>query len=200
LAIKKRSGAKFIASYYNLVAPEKRAILHGRSRIGGREGRRCGRRSFQKPGEETPVYSVKTGIIMLNAEIPTGIESKNLVLSVFMDKLREFVESDPFDEYGCRLAMDEALTNAMEHGNNWNPGAPVRILAVFNYNYISITIEDAGDGFDTDIVFTGRPAHPLRPRGHGIPLIKQYSKAFWNQKGNSITLRFDLGVKTDCCS
>ena len=130
---------------------------------------------------------------MFNAEIPTGIESKNLVLSVFMDKLREFVASDPFDEYGCRLAMDEALTNAMEHGNKWDPQKMVFISVSKNTHHLKISVSDEGAGFSDARCFDAiTDTGPLPLRGRGLKIIRQFCSPRWNERGNRIELIIDL--------
>ncbi len=88
------------------------------------------------------------------------------------------------------LIVDEALTNAMEHGNKWNPGKMVNITITKNSAHCIITIEDEGSGFDTITRKNGKhdPCDTLSLRGRGIKLIRQFCIPQWNAKGNRIDL------------
>ncbi|HRZ28477.1 MAG TPA: ATP-binding protein [Spirochaetota bacterium] len=85
------------------------------------------------------------------------------------------------------LAVDEALTNAMEHGNKWDPKKKILIEIFQNTTSINIKITDEGEGFTFP---SEDKTNRLKPRGYGLHLIKQFSTATWNQKGNSVNLKF----------
>ncbi|MGC9326392.1 MAG: ATP-binding protein, partial [Candidatus Hinthialibacter sp.] len=47
-----------------------------------------------------------------------------------------------------RLAMDEALANAIIHGNHNDHEKMVHVIALCDDEKIAITVQDEGDGFD----------------------------------------------------
>lgn len=88
------------------------------------------------------------------------------------------------------LAIDEAITNAMEHGNRWSRKKFVKIEAFRINDLIEIVIEDEGKGFKPEKVnFTPEKRLPLKKRGRGIFIIKKICTPEWNSSGNCITLR-----------
>jgi anti-sigma regulatory factor (Ser/Thr protein kinase) len=95
------------------------------------------------------------------------------------------------NEYEFRLVIDEALTNAMEHGNRWDPGKRILVCGYARRGHITITIKDEGDGFRYEDYLVYVPS--LRMRGRGIHIIRHYCEPEWNGKGNAITLKIALG-------
>lgn len=93
------------------------------------------------------------------------------------------------------LIIDEAITNAMEHGNKWDPGKKISIELETNSYHLYIRIADEGKGFDPSKIkqaLTKR--NILSTRGRGIYIINQFSKISWNDSGNQIQLAIDLNV------
>jgi anti-sigma regulatory factor (Ser/Thr protein kinase) len=88
------------------------------------------------------------------------------------------------------LILDEAVTNAMEHGNKWDPEKKIVITATAESDYMVISITDEGRGFNTSKIKAGlkRP-NLLKNRGRGIYIINRFCTLSWNKKGNQIKLR-----------
>ncbi len=87
------------------------------------------------------------------------------------------------------LSLDEAITNAMEHGNKWDPLKTINITVVAEEDEIHILITDQGKGFDTrEIESQLSNRDILSNRGRGIYIINQFCKISWNKKGNQIDL------------
>ncbi len=91
------------------------------------------------------------------------------------------------------LILDEAITNAMEHGNLWDATKFVTINAYTNSNHLYIQITDEGSGFSSEY-FTKNMSdrNILSTRGRGLYIIKQFCDLSWNKQGNQITLTFNL--------
>ncbi len=89
------------------------------------------------------------------------------------------------------LVIDEAMTNAMEHGNRWDPSLTITVSAELQKDFLSITIEDRGEGFNSqDVNIFSSIDNKLKRRGRGLYIIKQFALTRWNDSGNSITLEF----------
>ena len=56
------------------------------------------------------------------------------------------------DVFGCRLALEEALVNAIKHGNDNDPTKSVRIECRLGTDRFEIEIEDEGPGFEPEDV------------------------------------------------
>ncbi len=82
------------------------------------------------------------------------------------------------------LAFVEALNNAAEHGNDWDPRKQIRLAGHFGPGLAMLLVEDDGLGFS--------PAFPdltkvEGKRGRGLGFIRQFSDALWfNPEGNQI--------------
>ena len=92
-------------------------------------------------------------------------------------------------EFNFRLALDEAVENAISHGNENDRGKKVFITIRAFQNKVDITIEDEGGGFKT-AADTG--AHlkdnPFSSHGRGLYLLKRIGTIRWNEKGNKINV------------
>jgi serine/threonine-protein kinase RsbW len=88
------------------------------------------------------------------------------------------------------LVVDEAVTNAMEHGNKWDSQKKVHLAIWVEEDNIHISIEDEGDGFDFsnhESEFT--KGNKLSHRGRGISLIKKFCNPSWEKSGRLIDLQ-----------
>ena len=90
------------------------------------------------------------------------------------------------------LTIDEAVTNAMEHGNRWNPDKSVHVIICRRGNELVIKVTDEGTGFDTSRTLGNQDKSTLDSRGRGIPLIMRLSRARWNSRGNQIEMHIPL--------
>lgn len=87
--------------------------------------------------------------------------------------------------------MEEALVNAIRHGNQCSPEKSVEVKMSVTDQEFNATITDQGDGFDPDQVPDPTDDENLeRDSGRGLVLIKTYSdEVTYNQAGNSVTLK-----------
>ena len=108
--------------------------------------------------------------------------------------------STVIDRQEFRLVIDEAVTNAMEHGNGWDPGKKVTVVISHSAGRLRIAIGDEGAGFrpETCPAVTGE----LKERGRGLPLIRYYCDTAWNDRGNVVILYFALAERpmTSCAA
>lgn len=94
------------------------------------------------------------------------------------------------DAFAVRLSLDEALANAIKHGNRADPKKSVSIRFCFDDKSITIVVKDEGPGFDFTCVpdCTGDDRLEL-PCGRGLLLMKSYmDSVFFNETGNEVTL------------
>ncbi len=97
-----------------------------------------------------------------------------------------------YDSDACfclRLAMDEALINAITHGNHNAEDKDVRIVAHCDCSQIVVTVQDEGDGFDqSTLVDPTQEPYLHKSSGRGVYLIQQFTHEIqFNEKGNAIT-------------
>lgn len=93
-------------------------------------------------------------------------------------------------ESNVKLALVEALTNAIEHGNQREPGKLVRVDASLKSDTLEVTIQDEGPGFDHHKqVDPTKEENLLSERGRGIFLMRSIlDEVHFNETGNAVTL------------
>ena len=85
------------------------------------------------------------------------------------------------------LVIDEAISNAMEHGNGWDEKKEVTVTTVFDNENLTITIHDQGTGYFEIPEYNA--SDPLRSRrGRGLFLISRLCRLARNTLGNELRI------------
>jgi serine/threonine-protein kinase RsbW len=94
------------------------------------------------------------------------------------------------DVFGVRLALEEALVNAIKHGNGMDPNKKVQIECRIDHERVWVRIQDEGQGFDVDALPDPTLEENLdKPSGRGVLLMREFmTKVEYNDKGNCVTL------------
>ncbi len=88
------------------------------------------------------------------------------------------------DLFGVRLALEEALINAIKHGNRMNPQKKVRVECSITEQRLRVAITDEGEGFKPEDVPDPTTDENLeRPCGRGIMLMKAFLSLIEFQNG-----------------
>jgi serine/threonine-protein kinase RsbW len=98
--------------------------------------------------------------------------------------------------FGVRLAMEEAVVNAMTHGHRGLPaGTPVRLEFQVSPSRIELSVEDRGPGFSPCAVPDPTLDENLEtPTGRGIMLMRAYmTRVSFNERGNRVTMVYEAG-------
>ena len=105
-------------------------------------------------------------------------------------KILENLGYPPRDVFSVRLALEEALVNAIKHGNRMDPAKSVQIDCRINHERVRIEIEDEGEGFEPDSVPDPTdPENLERPCGRGLMLMRSFMTLIeFNETGNRVTL------------
>jgi len=123
-----------------------------------------------------------------------GEEIQERILNALSD-----LEYSPRDVFGVRLALEEALVNAIKHGNGMDPEKRVHISCEISREQVKIEIEDEGEGFVPSEVDDPTEDENLdRPGGRGIMLMRAFMSVIaYNEIGNRVTLIKEREVETD---
>lgn len=121
--------------------------------------------------------------------IPSDTSAGQLVQERIIQHLEQ-LRYDERDLFGIRLAIEEALVNAIKHGNRMDPTKTVRILCKIATHKVRIEIEDQGEGFQPEEVPDPTADENLeRPCGRGIMLMRAFmSSIVYNETGNRVVL------------
>lgn len=106
--------------------------------------------------------------------IPSDPAEAQRVQDEIEQALRDHHFSDP-DIFSIRLAVEEALVNAIKHGNQLDRNKKVRVAYQVRPDRFEVLIADEGPGFDPDDVPDPTLAENLeRPSGRGLMLMRHY--------------------------
>lgn len=96
----------------------------------------------------------------------------------------------PDASFAIRLALEEALINAIKHGNKFDKSKKVRIEATVTAKQAEISIEDEGAGFVRAAVPDPTCEENLhRLHGRGILLIEAYmNEVQWDRGGRRVRM------------
>jgi serine/threonine-protein kinase RsbW len=94
------------------------------------------------------------------------------------------------DIFGIRLALEEALINAIKHGNQMDRTKNVRVAYQVCSDRFEVRIVDEGSGFILDDVPDPTAVENLeRPCGRGIMLMRHYmSTVSYSERGNTVAM------------
>lgn len=96
----------------------------------------------------------------------------------------------PDARFAVRLALDEALANAICHGNQQDPQTHVVVEYSIADDRVTISVKDQGAGFSPSQVPDPTLDENLEKLyGRGIMLMRAYmSDVLFNDRGNCVTL------------
>jgi serine/threonine-protein kinase RsbW len=94
------------------------------------------------------------------------------------------------DVFSIRLALEEALINAIKHGNQMDRSKKVKVSYRLLADRFEIAIADEGPGFDPGDVPDPTAIENLeRPCGRGLMLMRHYmSEVQYNDLGNAVVM------------
>jgi serine/threonine-protein kinase RsbW len=126
---------------------------------------------------------------VIEIELPSDIKYLDGVLSYLVDRAAKFGVVRPAAS-NIFIALDEALTNAIRHGNAEDASKKVHIRAEISTRAANFTVRDEGPGFDAKSV--PDPCHPhnlFKPSGRGLMLIQHImDEVSFNERGNEVTM------------
>jgi serine/threonine-protein kinase RsbW len=121
--------------------------------------------------------------------IPSDYESGQAIVERIMSAVAQCGFSTR-DTFGLRLSVDEAVINAIKHGNKFHPDKTVRVDFLSNETGVRIEIEDQGPGFRPEDVPDPTADENLeRPSGRGLMLMREFmTHVEFSPKGNLVVL------------
>jgi len=114
-------------------------------------------------------------------------------IRLFIERLLRMLSNSRFateEVFAIRLAVEEALLNAVIHGNQLNPAKEVHITFTIEANDFTIRIQDEGSGFNPDSVLDpSSTPNADNLSGRGLLLMRYFMDAVrFNAKANVVTL------------
>lgn len=122
------------------------------------------------------------GVVLINAH--NEIEG---ICSILLKELD--IKGYPSHHFfQAHLCIHELLSNAIRHGNKYNPDKRVIVLYKVTLEALSISVIDEGEGFDyNNLPDPLTEENLMKDHGRGLFLVKNYmDEVTFNKKGNRI--------------
>ncbi len=122
-------------------------------------------------------------------KIPSEPDYCAKVIHVLLDQLEKFSWSNK-DTFGIHMAMEEAIMNAIRHGNQCAPNKDVQLEIEISKDRFYAKITDQGCGFDPEEIPDPTEEENLEKTcGRGVMLIRSFvDEVTYSKKGNSLEL------------
>jgi serine/threonine-protein kinase RsbW len=106
----------------------------------------------------------------IRSELPEG----RCFVEAVVEQLR-LLKWPNMEIFAVRMSLEEAVVNAIKHGNQFDPGKMVHIECRITPTKIWVDIEDEGAGFDPCSVPDCTADENLdKPSGRGLHLMRHY--------------------------
>jgi len=109
------------------------------------------------------------------------------------DQIEQLLQARPThdrDVFSIRLALEEALVNAIKHGNQMDRSKKVHVGYRLFADRFEVVVTDEGRGFDPDDVPDPTAVENLeRPCGRGLMLMRHYmNEVAFSGRGNCVRM------------
>jgi serine/threonine-protein kinase RsbW len=145
---------------------------------------------FAAKGPESPVTIHPCWTWQLEQCIPSRTKAAEQIIDALLAQL-EVEQWDSHEVFGVQMAVEEALVNAIKHGNKEDPAKTVRILVQTSPDQLRVEIIDEGPGFDPGQVPDPTSPELLnKPHGRGLMLIHSYmTHVEYKGRGNELVMQ-----------
>lgn len=131
------------------------------------------------------------GSEIYKAEFPSELSARIDVMTAVIEALKERKGfGDETEEIQFRLCFDEALVNAIKHGNRFDTNKKVSVALYHARDRWGVRIEDQGKGFDPKTLpDPDDPNSLLLEHGRGVLIMKSImSEVHYYDRGNRLLL------------
>jgi len=122
-------------------------------------------------------------------DIPSTPQARQDAEAVILEEVKSHGFSTEAS-FSIKLAMEEAVTNAIKHGNRFDKTKKVHIRWACNSTSFTMSVRDEGHGFDPkDVPDPTAPENLALPYGRGLMLMQAYmDRVSYNDAGNEVTM------------
>lgn len=121
------------------------------------------------------------------------IPSKLSEVTAVQERIISLIETLGYSKeavFAVRLALDEAVSNAIRHGNGGDVSKQVTIDFDASEQQLTVKVCDQGSGFQPDdLADPTREENLTEPHGRGVMLMRAYmTEVHFNDSGNCVTM------------
>ncbi len=122
-------------------------------------------------------------------KIPSSVDSGHAAIEVLLAALTE-AGWDGRDFFHVQMAVEEAIVNAIHHGNENAADKVVELDFKVSPNRVYLRIKDEGQGFKPDELPDPRDdEHLEQTNGRGVMLMKaMMNEVHFNERGNEVVM------------
>lgn len=126
----------------------------------------------------------------IRLELPSRVALVRDVVSEVVEACERLAFAGSRATLNLRVALGEALANAILYGNTEDPEKRVRVTASLRPGEAVVTVADDGPGFDPgSVADPTRPENRDRSHGRGLFLLRSLAdEVRYNERGNAVTL------------
>lgn len=126
---------------------------------------------------------------VIERSIPSDSSKGKAVIDELLAELHKLNWGEN-DLFGIHLAVEEALVNAIKHGNRNDRSKQVHVLFQLSEKNIHVKIADEGAGFDPAAVPDPTDEENLEvPSGRGLMLMRTFmTQVEFNETGNQVVM------------
>ena len=130
--------------------------------------------------------------------IPSETAAGQKVQDRIIEQL-EAADYPPRGVFGMRLALEEAIVNAIKHGNKFAAEKSVVVTYQMVDDLVTVTVTDEGAGFDPALVPDPTDDENLdKPSGRGIMLMQSFlNRVEYLQGGRQVLLELSRVPEDD---
>jgi serine/threonine-protein kinase RsbW len=121
--------------------------------------------------------------------VPNIVERVRAAEEVLLRHVEQFnIPEDAL--FGIKLALEEALVNAIRHGNSNDPTKQITLKYYVDAAKLIVAIRDEGGGFKpAELPDPTLDENLEKPHGRGVMLMRAYmTEVRYNQRGNEVWL------------
>ncbi|MFQ5549865.1 MAG: ATP-binding protein [Gemmatimonadales bacterium] len=128
--------------------------------------------------------------VELRIDVPSDLSSIEQAVELVSARCEALGMQQHAARFNLRVALTEALANAIIFGNGVGSATPVTVVALLRESALRVEVVDVGGGFDPDQV--PDPTAPDRielPDGRGLFLIRHLvDEVSFSKRGNAICM------------
>src|SRR5262245_10749279 len=127
--------------------------------------------------------------LTLNVTISSDMAEARRVQADIERALQQ-VQFNEHDIFAIKLALEEALVNAIKHGNQMDRSKHVHVTCHVHTDRFDVQITDEGPGFDPgDVPDPTAPENLERPCGRGLLLMRHYmTEVAYHDQGRAVRM------------
>ncbi len=129
-------------------------------------------------------------IVYVEMQFSTSLAILDLIQPI-TNRICEQLGYDSDAQYWIWLATQEALNNAIEHGNKMDTNKKVQLKVTVDAGEFRITVKDEGDGFDlSKVPDPTKPENILKTSGRGLFYMKSFMDQveYTTENGTTVTM------------